>query len=202
MALRAWSHVCGDREPSWAAPSHSGRVWLSGGLAGSGPRCFSPTPNPPALLPVPSSGSKQLAGERAQGPLPKGLSSLHGQVRGAAESLLSVAEPEALQCSPTRRGNPGKVMHQSVKKTISELRASVHPPAQHPKAALRELGGVPELCLAQASTPLPVQKATGPRSRRDGTYLACRWLWSCSAWLFRRWNSSWMKSVRALRIST
>ena len=63
MALRAWSHVCGDRETTWAAPSHSGRAWLSGGLAGSGPRCFSPTPNPPARLPVPGPWREAWEGE-------------------------------------------------------------------------------------------------------------------------------------------
>ena len=33
------------------------------------------------LLPVPSSGSKRIVGKRAGGPLPKGLSSLRGQVQ-------------------------------------------------------------------------------------------------------------------------
>lgn len=38
---------------------------------------------------------------------------------------------------------------------------------------------------------------------RCAPYLrGCRWWCNCSAWAFRRWNSSWMKSVRALRIST
>lgn len=119
------------------------------------------------LLPVPcwirpfqspALGANGLQVKEHRAP-PKGLSSLCGQVRGAAESLLSVAEPEVLQCSPTRRGIP-RVMHQSVKRTISEPEQVVHPQPSAPKAALRELGGVPELCLAQASPPPPSPKGS------------------------------------------
>lgn len=152
------------------------------------------------LRPDASPGREHLKARKKEAPA-KISSSFRGQVGGAAETLPSTEEAQ----SGGNAHQLGQGTHQGLCTSLSKTLyvTSKHQSILQVSCAGQEPKGNTESRCLGLGLELPLSRAWGPAAAfqeeeearagsewGDAYLLGCRWSWSCSAWIFRHWNSS------------